>query len=112
MRASHVPAGGLLGPEKAQPMAQSTSRLSKEVRIRNELGLHARAAAKIAKTVAKATAAVWITKNGETVDASSIIDILTLACPQDTLITVAVDDPRDADILNAIEVMVETGFGE
>lgn len=93
-------------------MANINAALSRHVRIRNELGLHARAAAKIAGLVKNANHGIWIIKNGDKVDASSIIDILTLACEKDARITIAVEDSADIDILTAIEQMVESGFGE
>jgi phosphocarrier protein HPr len=93
-------------------MVEPAKTLARSLRIINELGLHARAAAKIAKLVANANAGVWITKNGDRVDASSVIDILTLSCAKDAQIAIAIDDPEDLEILNALETMVENGFGE
>lgn len=93
-------------------MDNSTKKLSKQVTILNELGLHARPAALIAEVAQKAKSNVWIIRNGETVDASSIIDILTLACLKGTEITLQVDDPSDRDVLNNITALFESGFGE
>lgn len=88
------------------------SELFKDVVIINELGLHARSAAKIAQLAQNAKSNVWITRDGEKVDASSIIDILTLACPKDSKITLSIDDASDIDILKDIKALVEKGFGE
>jgi len=88
------------------------SRISKEVFIVNELGLHARSAAMISKIARTAASNVWIAKGGKTVDASSVLDILTLACEKDAKITLEIDDPSDMAVLNKIERMVESGFGE
>ena len=85
---------------------------SKSVMIRNELGLHARAAAKIAKLAIKAGDIIWIIKDSEKVDASSIIDILTLGCSKGTVITIATNNESDLVILNDIVMLVEKGFGE
>lgn len=74
--------------------------------------MHARAAAVIAKIAQQAKAAVWITKEDEKVDASSIIDLLTLACVQGTTVTIMIDDPEDGRILNEIKALIEKGFGE
>lgn len=93
-------------------MSNLSQTLSKEVIIINELGLHARSASMIAKAAQKARAPVWIEKDGERVDAASIIDILTLACPQGNRITIAIDDPADIKILDDIVRMVKEGFGE
>lgn len=83
-----------------------------KVTIVNELGLHARSAAKLAKIAQKAKSKVWIKKNGQQVDAKSIIDILTLGCEKGSQIEVKIDDQKDFEILNSIKDMVDNGFGE
>lgn len=99
--------------ELLQRITVATSQKNRrDVIIQNELGLHARAAAQIAGIVEKAKAAVWIIRGEEKADASSIMDILTLACEKDTRISIIVDDPSDIDILNAVAQLVENGFGE
>ena len=87
-------------------------KLSKDVIIINELGLHARAAAEIARIARKARSNIWIIKEGIQADASGIIDILTLACPKGSEITIQIEDQADIDILNAIVDLVERGFEE
>jgi len=80
--------------------------------IKNELGLHARSAAQIAHIAKNSAANVWLKKDDKTADASSIIDILTLACGKGTKITVVIEDWADIHILNAIVDLVDSGFGE
>ena len=80
--------------------------------INNDLGLHARSAAQIADIAQNSIAKVWIQKEDEKADASSIIDILTLACAKGTQITIIIEDAGDFDILNAIGDLVDRGFGE
>jgi phosphocarrier protein len=87
-------------------------RISKKVIVVNALGIHARAAAKLSKLAQTASSNVWVTRDGQTVDASSILDILTLACAQGTTITLEIDDPADKGVLIKIEQMVAGGFGE
>jgi phosphocarrier protein HPr len=86
--------------------------LSRQIAIVNELGLHARSAAKIAEIAQKAAAPVWIDRDGETVDARSIIDMLTLACARDSIIAVRVEDEADLPVLEEIVALVADGFGE
>ncbi|MFO7554532.1 MAG: HPr family phosphocarrier protein [Desulfobacterales bacterium] len=93
-------------------MNNSSNELSRHVTIVNDLGLHARSASKIAKLVQNVKSNVWIIKDGERADASSIIDILTLACPKGTKITLTIDDQSDLGILNKLAQMIESGFGE
>jgi phosphocarrier protein HPr len=86
--------------------------LSQTVLIKNELGLHARSAAIIAKIAKRAVASVWIVKGNKMADAASILDLLTLECPKGTLITITLDDPSDHTLLKEIAAQVEAGFGE
>ena len=90
----------------------SKKNVYRDVVINNELGLHARSAALIAKIVQKAKANVWIKRGPEKVDASSIVDILTLACEKGTTITIMIENPSDIDILEAVAELVDSGFGE
>jgi phosphocarrier protein HPr len=93
-------------------MAVSAKKLSRNVTITNELGLHARSAARIAKIALNSKAWVWIKKGAESADASSIIDILSLACEKGSKITLIIEDPSDMDILETLVNLVEQGFGE
>ena len=88
------------------------STLSKRVQIKNELGLHARAAAVISNKAQAASSTIWIIKEDEMVNAASIIDILTLACAKGTWITIASDNPADHPVLLDILESVQSGFGE
>ena len=93
-------------------MSRSQPALSREVTIVNELGLHARSAAKIARLANRSKASVWIQKGDQKADASSIVDILTLACEKGTKITIRIENKSDFSILENITELVESGFGE
>ena len=93
-------------------MVTSENNVYRDVIIKNELGLHARSAAQIAKLVRNSIAPVWLKKGDETADASSIVEILTLACEQGSTLTIIIEDPADIDILNAVAELVDSGFGE
>ncbi len=86
--------------------------LSRDVVIINELGLHARSAAGIAKLAQNANSKVWLIMGEERVDASSIIDILSLACSKGSKITLKIDEESDIDILNEIIELIKKGFWE
>ena len=83
-----------------------------DVVITNELGLHARSASRIAKLARNGESKIWIIKDGTKVDATSIIDILTLCCEKGSKITIKIDDQSDHAILNNLVQLVENGFGE
>ncbi|MEE9401671.1 MAG: HPr family phosphocarrier protein [Desulfobacteria bacterium] len=87
-------------------------KLSRKVIIQNELGLHARAAAKIAKLAEGARSEVYIVKDGQEVDATDILDVIALYCPYGTEVAVKITDPADVKVLNGIARLIEIGFGE
>jgi phosphocarrier protein len=78
----------------------------------NELGLHARPAAMIAKVAMQAGSGVWLIKNGEQVDATSIIDILSLAGTKNSRIIVKIENPSDSEIMEEIIKLFDSGFEE
>ena len=80
--------------------------------IKNELGLHARSAAQIAHIAGKSSGGIWLKKDDQMADASSIIDMLTLACSKGTKITIIIEDLADLPILDAIADLVDSEFGE
>lgn len=93
-------------------MNGSNRGLSRISLIHNDLGLHARSAAIIAKIAREAKSSVWIIKGNKKADASSIIDVLMLGCPKGTRITLNIEDPSDLHILKEIAAQFEAGFGE
>ena len=93
-------------------MATSAKKFSKIVIINNELGLHARSAAQIAKIAQNSKATVWIEKGHDKADASNILDILSLGCEKGTKVKFIIEHPFDRSILNALANLVESGFGE
>ncbi|MGD9332255.1 MAG: HPr family phosphocarrier protein [Desulfobacterales bacterium] len=100
------------GVEARLPMKYAAPDLHRPVTIVNELGLHARSAAKIAEVARNAKHKVWIVKDTEKVEAANILDLLALGCPKGTEIVVRIENPNDRSILNQIIDLVEAGFGE
>jgi phosphocarrier protein HPr len=94
------------------PQYDINVKLSRKVIIQNDLGLHARAAAKIAQLAEGARSKVYIVKDGQEVDATSILDVIALYCPSGTEVLVKITGPGDVEVLNRIVRLIETGFGE
>jgi phosphocarrier protein HPr len=86
--------------------------IRRSLRIRNRLGLHARAAARFVHTASRFRSQVTASRNGRTMDGKSILGILLLAAPQGTEIELAVDGPDEAEAMAALEALVADGFGE
>jgi phosphocarrier protein HPr len=85
---------------------------AREVRIRNPLGLHARAAARFVHTASRFRARVTVSRNEKAMDGKSILGILLLAASQGTLLRVAAEGEDEAAAVDALATLVESGFGE
>ncbi len=80
--------------------------------VKNELGMHARPASRIAQLAGSARFCIWLHANSTRVDATSTLDILTLCAVKGTQIVVEIENQKDMDVLNQIIDFFETGFGE
>lgn len=84
----------------------------RDLEIKNKLGLHARAAAKLVHTAARFKSDLKIRKGDEEVDAKSILGILLLAAGRGSVVTVRADGEDERDALDAIEKLIEAKFDE
>ena len=85
---------------------------AREVRIRNPLGLHARAAARFVHTASRFRSRVTVTRNGKAMDGKSILGILLLAASQGSLLHVSAEGEDEAAAVDALASLVDSGFGE
>lgn len=84
----------------------------RDVPIINRLGLHARAAAKLVHTAGNFDARITLHREGEEVDAKSILGILLLAAPQGTSLRVRCEGPDEDAALAAVDALFADRFGE
>lgn len=85
---------------------------SAQVTVRNLKGLHARASAKFVKCAETFDAEVQVTREGQSVGATSIMGLMMLAAgPGSTLDIVALGPDAEA-ALAALVSLVQDGFGE
>lgn len=84
----------------------------REVEIRNRLGLHARAAAKLVHIAARFKSDIKIRKGDEEVDGKSILGILLLAAGRGSTILLKADGEDEREALDAIEKLIEQKFDE
>ena len=86
--------------------------IERVIEIKNKLGLHARAAAKLVHTAARFKSDIKIRKGDEEVDGKSILGILLLAAGRGTSITVKADGADERDALDAVENLIDAKFDE
>jgi phosphocarrier protein HPr len=83
-----------------------------DISLKNRRGLHARAAAKIVKTVQLFTADVEISFEGKSVTASSIMGLMFLGAQMGSMIQVRAQGPEAKEALEALEHLVNEKFFE
>ena len=82
------------------------------VTIPNKRGLHARASAKLVEAAARFQSQITVSKDGQTVDARSIMGLMMLAASLGTQIAIDADGPDAEEAMTAILALVEAKFGE
>lgn len=86
--------------------------ISRDVEIKNKLGLHARAAAKLVHTAAGFKSDIKIRKGDEEVDGKSILGILLLAAGKGSVVTIKADGEDERAAIDAIEKLIDAKFDE
>ena len=86
--------------------------LVRTVEIRNQRGLHARAAAKLVAVTERFSACVNVSHDGETVPAGSIMGLMMLGAGVGSEITIEADGWDAKEALEAVAGLVEAGFNE
>jgi phosphocarrier protein len=86
--------------------------LQNEILIKNKLGLHARASAKLSQLAAQYPCEVWLARNGRRINAKSIMGVMMLAAAKGVTITVETDGEKEQEAMNAIQALIDDYFGE
>jgi phosphocarrier protein len=84
----------------------------REVEIVNNLGLHARASAKLTQLAAKYPCEVTLSRNGRKVNAKSIMGVMMLAAGKGSKITLETAGPDEEEAMEAICRLIRDCFGE
>jgi phosphocarrier protein len=90
----------------------SEEAVSRSVEIVNERGLHARASAKFVKAASLFDAEVEVSREGQTVDARSIMGLMMLAAGIGSTIEISATGPQAAEALETLVRLVENRFDE
>jgi phosphocarrier protein HPr len=80
--------------------------------IINKRGLHARASAKIVEAAARFQSQITVTKEGQSVDARSIMGLMMLAASLGSNIEIEAVGSDAEEAMRAILALVEAKFGE
>ena len=88
------------------------SGVSREVRITNQRGLHARASAKFVNLATELGADIEVEKDGNRVCGTSIMGLMMLGAAMGDAITIHVDGDGADEALAKLVELVEERFGE
>ena len=83
-----------------------------EAEITNQLGLHARASAKLTQLAGSFPCEVWMERNKRRINAKSIMGVMMLAAGKGSKVTIETDGERAEEALQAMLALIADKFGE
>ena len=86
--------------------------LQQDVEITNKLGLHARASAKLSQLAGRFQSDVFLERNGNRVNAKSIMGVMMLAAGKGSVIRIETNGPDEAAAMAALVDLIRDKFGE
>jgi len=87
-------------------------KVTKEIIVMNKKGIHARPAAEFVKAANRFECDIFVEKDGERVNAKSIMGILMLAAGQGSKLLVHAEGEDAARAVVEIELLIKRKFGE
>lgn len=97
---------------KSRAPARSHEAIRRQAVIRNQRGLHARAAAKFVKLASQFDVEIRVSRAGQTVSGNSIMGLMMLGAGPGMEIEIEANGPAAAAAMDAIVRLIESGFDE
>lgn len=86
--------------------------ITREVKINNQVGLHARPATFFIQKANKYKSTIWIEKGERRVNAKSLLGVLSLGIVKDTTVTLSADGSDEADAVDGLCELIANGCEE
>ena len=86
--------------------------LQQDALIINNLGLHARASAKLTQLASRFPCEVWVSRAGRRVNAKSIMGVMMLAAAKGTTVNIETDGPDEEAAMRALTGLIADCFEE
>ncbi|MBS4062480.1 MAG: HPr family phosphocarrier protein [Bacteroidetes bacterium] len=83
-----------------------------QIRIKNQVGLHARPATLFVQMAQQHEADITVSYEGKTVNAKSMLGLLSLGVSKDSIITIAANGSGEELALSSLTTLIENNFGE
>ncbi len=86
--------------------------ITKECKIINKLGLHARASSKLVMIANKFNSEIKISKDNKIANAKSLMSVMMLSATMSSIITLTAVGDDEKDAIVALESLINNKFGE
>ena len=86
--------------------------ISRDVKIVNTIGLHARPATFFIQKANSFKSSIWVEKGDCRVNAKSLLGVLSLGIVKDTVITIITDGPDEEAALDGLCTLISGGLGD
>jgi phosphocarrier protein HPr len=98
--------------DSLEAIAAAAATAKRVVKICNQKGLHARAAARFVKTAHDFDAEIWVRKNGTIVNGRSIMGLMMLAAASGAELQISAAGPEADSAVETLARLVECKFDE
>ena len=85
---------------------------TREITVKNEVGLHARPATYFIQKANEFKSGIWVEKEERRVNAKSLLGVLSLGIVGGTTIRVIADGPDEQQAVDGLVKLVSSGFSE
>ena len=86
--------------------------ISRDAKIVNTIGLHARPATFFIQKANSFKSSIWVEKGDCRVNAKSLLGVLSLGIVKDTVITIIADGPDEEAALDGLWSLIRSGFSD
>ena len=86
--------------------------ISRDVKITNNFGLHARPATFFIQKANSYRSSIWVEREDRRVNAKSLLGVLSMGIVKGTTITLIADGADEEEALEGLSVLINTGFNE
>ena len=86
--------------------------VSRTAVVRNNLGIHARAAARFVHAATQFQAHIRVARGERVIDGKSIMGVLLLAADRGTTLVISADGPDEEEAVSSLCLLIEAGLGE
>lgn len=85
---------------------------SREVTIKNSVGLHARPATFFIQKANSYRSSIWVEKDERRINAKSLLGVLSLGISNGMTINIIADGTDETEALDGLAELIDTGFAE